>query len=185
MSEPIRNISLAAIAQALRDGSLSAVELTQNCIDAREASLNAYRQWTPELALEQARAADAAFANAQDSGMLQGIPISVKDLYGVNGTQTFAGSPAPMPSPWQAEGDLISGLRAQHAVFSGKTHTVEFAFGGLGVNSHWGTPRNPGTQIPTAFLEAPAAAPGSVYVKVPHWLPWDPTPQARCGFPLA
>ena len=143
MSEPIRNMSLAAIAQALRDGSLSAVDLTQDCIDAREASLNAYREWTPELALEQARTADAAFANAQDSGVLQGIPISVKDLYGVNGTQTFAGSPAPMPPPWQAEGDLISGLRAQHAVFSGKTHTVEFAFGGLGVNSHWGTPRNP------------------------------------------
>ena len=44
MSEPIRNMSLAAIAQALRDGSLSAVELTQNCIDAHEASLNAYRE---------------------------------------------------------------------------------------------------------------------------------------------
>ena len=143
MPEPIRNMSLSAIAQALRDGSLSAVELTQSCIDNHDASLNAYREWTPDLALEQARAADAAFANAQDSGSLQGIPISVKDLYGVNDTQTFAGSPAPMPPPWQAEGDLISGLRTQRAVFSGKTHTVEFAFGGLGVNSHWGTPRNP------------------------------------------
>ncbi len=143
MSEPIRKLSLAAIAQALRDGSLSAVELTQSCVDAYDVSLNAYREWTPDLALKQARAADAAFANAQDSGLLQGIPISVKDLYGVKDTQTFAGSPAPMPPPWQTEGDLISGLRARHSVFSGKTHTVEFAFGGLGVNSHWGTPRNP------------------------------------------
>ena len=42
-----------------------------------------------------------------------------------------------------AEGPLISDLARQQAIFTGKTHTVEFAFGGLGVNSHWGTPRNP------------------------------------------
>ena len=143
MSDPIENLSLSAIGQALRDGSVNAVELTQHCIDRHEPSLNAYREWTPDQAIGQAQAADKAFANAQDAGALQGIPISVKDLYGVHDTQTFAGSPAPMPPPWQSEGDLIKGLRARHAVFSGKTHTVEFAFGGLGVNSHWGTPRNP------------------------------------------
>ena len=143
MSDPIENLSLSAIGQALRDGSVTAVELTQHCIDHHEPSLNAYREWTPDQAIGQAQAADEAFANAQDAGALQGIPISVKDLYGVNDTQTFAGSPAPMPPPWQSEGDLIKGLRARQAVFSGKTHTVEFAFGGLGVNSHWGTPRNP------------------------------------------
>ena len=143
MSEPIESLSLSAIGGKFRDGSLNAVALTQHCIGRHEPSLNAYREWTPEQALRQAEQADQAFANAQDGGALQGIPISVKDLYGVNDTQTFAGSPAPMPPPWQSEGEIIKGLRTSHAVFSGKTHTVEFAFGGLGVNSHWGTPRNP------------------------------------------
>jgi len=135
--------SLAEIARALRDGSLTAVALAEDCLSNHRPELNAYRDWTPDLARRQAEKADAALAQAHDLGALQGIPVSVKDLYGLEGTETFAGSPAPMPSPWQAEGDLIKGLRGQHAVFTGKTHTVEFAFGGLGVNSHWGTPKNP------------------------------------------
>ena len=143
MSETIESLSLSAIGRKFREGSLNAVALTQHCIGRHEPSLNAYREWTPEPALRQAEQADEAFANAQDGGALQGIPISVKDLYGVDDTQTFAGSPAAMPPPWQSEGEIIKGLRASHAVFSGKTHTVEFALGGLGVNSHWGTPRNP------------------------------------------
>ncbi len=143
MSHDPAQMSLNAIARALRDGSLSAVSLAQTCIEQHDPSLNAYREWRPDLALEQARRADAALAQAQDLGALQGIPVSVKDLYGVEQMETFAGSPAVMPAPWQNEGDLVKVLRDQHAVFTGKTHTVEFAFGGLGVNSHWGTPRNP------------------------------------------
>ncbi len=135
--------SLSKINRALRDGSLTSVELVQDCINNLKPELSAYREWTPEKAIIQAQAADNALAQAKDSGTLQGIPISVKDLYGVDGTQTFAGSPTPMPSPWQSEGDLIKALRQQHAVFTGKTHTVEFAFGGVGINSHWGTPQNP------------------------------------------
>ncbi|MDG1193682.1 MAG: amidase family protein, partial [Arenicellales bacterium] len=131
--------SLSKINRALRDGSLTSVELVQDCINNLKPELSAYREWTPEKAVIQAQAADNALAQAKDSGTLQGIPISVKDLYGVDGTQTFAGSPAPMPSPWQSEGDLIKALRQQHSVFTGKTHTVEFAFGGVGINSHWGT----------------------------------------------
>ncbi len=134
---------LAEIARALRDGSLTAVSLAQDCLSNHVSELNAYRDWTPDAALRQAEKADAALSQAQDLGALQGVPISVKDLYGLEGTETFAGSPAAMPDPWQAEGDLIKSLRNQHGVFTGKTHTVEFAFGGLGVNSHWGTPKNP------------------------------------------
>jgi len=136
-------MSLAAIARALRDGTVRAAALVEACIEKRDPSLDAYREWQPELARQQAHKADAAFAQAKDLGTLQGIPVSVKDLYAVNQMDIFAGSPTALPLLWQTEGAVIGALRAQHAVFTGKTHTVEFAFGGLGVNTHWGTPRNP------------------------------------------
>ena len=75
MPEPIESLSLSAIGGKFRDGSLNAVALTQHCIGRHEPSLNAYREWTPEQALRQAEQADQAFANAQDGGALQGIPI--------------------------------------------------------------------------------------------------------------
>src|SRR3546814_6567833 len=69
--------------------------------------------------------------------------LSVKDLYGVKGFPTFAGSPKRLPASWEAEGPVVAALRSGMAVVPGKTHTVEFAFGGIGTNPHWGTPRNP------------------------------------------
>ena len=57
--------------------------------------------------------------------------------------EIYAGSSRLMPDALQREGPLVENLRQQRAVFTGKTHTVEFAFSGLGLNSHWGTPRNP------------------------------------------
>ncbi len=137
---------LAATAAALRAGRLSAVELLAEAA-ARHARwgehLGAYRCWEGEAALAQARAADAAFGAGNDLGPLQGIPISVKDVFGLNGTRTYAGAPRPMPARFEVEGDLVASLRRQLAVFVGKTHTMQFAMGGLGTNSHWGTPRNP------------------------------------------
>lgn len=103
----------------------------------------AYRIVTAGRARDAAGAADLAFASGADPGPLAGIPVSVKDLYGIEGLDTFAGSVKAVPRAWQAEGPLIRRLKNQLAAITGKTHTVEFAFGGLGVNSHFGTPRNP------------------------------------------
>ena len=67
----------------------------------------------------------------------------MKDIYGLAGYPTFAGSPRALPEKWQTEGPVVRALRHQMATVPGKTHTVQFAFGGLGTNAHWGTPRNP------------------------------------------
>jgi len=69
--------------------------------------------------------------------------VSAKDLYGVPGLPTFAGSSRELPAQWQTPGPVVNALLSQSAVVTGKTHTVEFAFGGIGSNPHWGTPRNP------------------------------------------
>ncbi len=138
--------SLKATAAALRSGELAALELAESAI-ARHADLggplNAYKSWNPDEALLQARAADAVFASGTALGPLHGIPVSVKDLYGVKGWPTFAGTPRRLPPKWESEGPVVAALRRQLGVVMGKSHTVELAFGGLGVNPHWGTPRNP------------------------------------------
>lgn len=130
-------------AAALRAGTLSAGALLARCRARRDEDLGAYRTWAPEFAARQAAAADAAFAAGIDAGPLQGLPVSVKDLFGVAGLPLYAGSARALPADWQREGPLVRRLRAQLGVIVGKTHTVEFAFGGLGTNVHWGAPRNP------------------------------------------
>ena len=58
------------------------------------------------------------------------------------GYETFAGSPFPLPM-YAKEGPVVRAVRQQMAVIPGKTHTVEWAFGGIGMNPHHATPRNP------------------------------------------
>lgn len=143
MTDDILTCSLRRIAADLAGGELTAVslaEVTQSCHDP---ALAAYKAWTPDLARRQAVAADAAFAVGTRLGGLQGIPVSLKDLYGVAGLPTFAGTPNALPSAYSAEGPLVTALRRQLAVFAGKTHTVEMAFGGLGTSRHHPTPWNP------------------------------------------
>ena len=78
------------------------------------------------------------------TGPLQGLPISVKDLFAAGGYPCFAGSSRRLPAdPWERDRPLVATLRRQLSVIVGKTHMVEFAFGGTGQNSHHGTPYNP------------------------------------------
>ena len=135
--------SLRHIARNLADGSLRAADLVAAAIARHEPILNAYITWTPDLALQQAEAADAAFAAGQHLGGLQGVPVSLKDMYGITGLPTFAGTPRALPEEWTAQGPLLKCLRRQSAAIVGKTHTVEFAFGGLGTSSHHPVPWNP------------------------------------------
>ncbi|HCP01830.1 MAG: 2-amino-5-chloromuconate deaminase [Alphaproteobacteria bacterium] len=133
-------------ARAMRDGDISAADLAEQAIarhEDRDHLLGAYKTWEPERLRAEAEVADRALAAGIDLGPLQGIPISVKDLYGVRDYPTFAGSPRELPPEWRHEGPVVRALRHQLAMFSGKTHTVQFAFGALGTNPHWGTPRNP------------------------------------------
>ena len=74
---------------------------------------------------------------------LFGLPISVKDLYGVQGYETCAGSAQPLPKQFCKTAALIRAFKKKGAIVVGKTHTVEFAFGGIGTNPHYPTPANP------------------------------------------
>jgi aspartyl-tRNA(Asn)/glutamyl-tRNA(Gln) amidotransferase subunit A len=98
--------------------------------------------------------AEAARAEAEHSDRLrrsgvvrspvEGLPVSVKDLYDVGGDVTRAGSKllAGAP-PAGADAPAVARLRAAGAVIVGRTNMVEFAFGTTGLNPHYGTPKNP------------------------------------------
>ena len=138
--------SLRELARGLRAGEFRATDLLGEAtakLEASEERLGAYKTRTRELAEVAAKAADAAFRAGRDLGLLQGIPAAVKDIYGVPGVPIFAGSSRELPAKWQSPGPLARSLLDASAVILGKTHTVEFAFGALGLNNQWPTPRNP------------------------------------------
>jgi len=140
------SLPIAEIAVLLGEGKLRARALAEEAIanhDRFGAKLMAYSQWAPEHARKCADAADAAFAVGSRAGSLQGIPASIKDLFAVAGFPTYAGSPKRLPPKFEIEGPVVASLRRQLATVTGKTHMVEFAFGGVGHNAHYGAPRNP------------------------------------------
>jgi aspartyl-tRNA(Asn)/glutamyl-tRNA(Gln) amidotransferase subunit A len=98
---------------------------------------------------EEARAsADAADARAKAHrlrGPLDGVIVSVKDLFDIAGEPTRAGSKvlAAIAGPARTDAPVIQRLRAAGAVIIAKTNMTEFAFSGIGLNPHFGTPRNP------------------------------------------
>lgn len=101
------------------------------------------------------RAEAAAAEQRRASGTLlspiDGLPVSVKDLFDVAGETTLAGSVVLRDRP-VAEHDavIVARLRAAGAIIAGKTNMTEFAFSGVGINPHYGTPGNPSdpTRIP-------------------------------------
>lgn len=130
----------------LREGTLRASELAEACIKhfaERGEHDHAYLSWNGEAARKAAHATDAVLAGGGDTGPLMGVPVSIKDIYAVPGMPTYAGSSRPLPASWEQPGPMVQALLRQLPSVMGKTHTVEFAFGGLGTNAHWGAPRNP------------------------------------------
>jgi aspartyl-tRNA(Asn)/glutamyl-tRNA(Gln) amidotransferase subunit A len=97
----------------------------------------------------QAARADADHADAlRKAGvrrsLVDGLPVSLKDLFDVAGDVTRAGSKVLAGAPPAArDAAAVARLRAAGAVFIGRTNMVEFAFGGVGTNAHYGTPKNP------------------------------------------
>lgn len=136
-------LSLEQSIKRLHERSLHARDLAEWAIDAHLPSLRAYACWTPERLRTQAQAADIDFDTGIWRGPLQGIPISIKDNIGLTGWPTLAGSEKALPPPWQQDGPLMARLRNQHAVFTGKTQTVAFAFTSLGTTPRGEGPRNP------------------------------------------
>ena len=87
----LMNLTARAARDALRGGEISAVDLTEAYLAAAEATsaLNAYIAITPDKALEMARESDQRL-KAGEGGILEGLPIGVKDMFCVKGVETTA-----------------------------------------------------------------------------------------------
>ena len=138
------DLGVLQAAEQLRDGQLSALELTEACLQRIEESnggapsydgapeaINAWVRLYPDLAREQARAADERRAReGADAPLLCGIPLAVKDLYGVAGLPLTASSRVLDGNVAERDAVAYKRLRDDGMVLLGHTHTHEFAAGG-------------------------------------------------------
>ena len=146
MSDPLSFSSVHALAEMLRSKSLSPVELCEHFlrrIERYNPKLKSFLTITADRALANARGAGAAIAAGQDTGPLQGMPVAIKDLIDYAGVPTTAGSTLRKDCVPAADSTVATKMMAAGTGMLGKTNLVEFAFGGVGINHHYGTPWNP------------------------------------------
>lgn len=131
---------------ALAAGQVTSEELIESSLkrarsDSARAALTTL---TTERARTEAALSDERRQTGQPRGPLDGIPITWKDLFSVKGTVTTAGSQSRIDSaPAENDSALVQRAQSHGLVTVGKTNLSEFAFSGLGINSHFGTPVNP------------------------------------------
>jgi aspartyl-tRNA(Asn)/glutamyl-tRNA(Gln) amidotransferase subunit A len=140
--------TLASLADDLTAGRTSAEALTEACLDAINdeggEGKRAFVTVDREGAFDQARAADTARRANCAPSRYAGIPISIKDLFDVEGQLTKAGATVMSDSPAaETDAPAVARLRRAGFVLIGRTNMSEFAFSGLGNNLHFGTPRAP------------------------------------------
>lgn len=134
------------LAAAYRARSLSPVDAVEALfarIERLNPALHAFIAVYGADARLAAEAADKALRAGYDLGPLHGIPVVLKDLIAVEGRAYAAGSKVHLGRRATESATLVRKLIAAGAIILGKSHTVEFAFGGWGTNAHLGTPRNP------------------------------------------
>ena len=134
--------TLIEINQALIAQSLTATDLVRGCLDRIAApegeGARAFLRVHAEESLRQAAQARPG------QSPLAGIPISIKDLFDLKGEVTTAGSRLlAIAAPAVKDAPAMARLRDAGAIFIGRTNMTEFAYGGHGINAHYGTPLNP------------------------------------------
>lgn len=137
--------SLARAAEALGSGSETSVGLVEQALTraAYHADLNALAHLDAEGALAVAAERDAELSVGRLRGPLHGVPVTVKDLFVVDGMPTAAGTRAPLPGLGTTEATAVRRLRTAGAVILAKANLHEVAYGITGENPWTGDVRNP------------------------------------------
>ncbi|KPF99137.1 amidase [Rhodopseudomonas sp. AAP120] len=139
--------TLAALAADLDAGRTTSRKLVEQCLaridDAAGEGARAFIHVDREAALKAADAMDALRAIKAAPSPYAGIPVSIKDLFDIKGQVTRAGSRALDDNP-PAESDApaVARLRGAGFVVIGRTNMTEFAYSGIGINPHYGTPKS-------------------------------------------
>ena len=140
--------TVAALAADLAAGRTTSRELLEQSLaliaDPAGEGARAFLKVYADTARAEADLADTLREHGIVRSVIDGLPVSVKDLFDVGGDVTRAGSKVLVGAPAaRHDAPVVARLRAAGAILVGRTNMVEFAFGGLGLNPHYGTPRNP------------------------------------------
>jgi aspartyl-tRNA(Asn)/glutamyl-tRNA(Gln) amidotransferase subunit A len=138
--------TVAELSAAFADRTLSPVDAVDTLLERirkHDAALHAYIALYEADARQAAEAADKAARAGHRVGPLHGVPIALKDLVDMQGRVTTGGSKVWQERVSTVTATLAERLIAAGMIVLGKTHTVEFAMGSFGTNTHLGTPRNP------------------------------------------
>ena len=143
MSE-LSKLTIAEARSKLAAREITSVELTTACLDqiAQADALGAFVHKTPEIALEQAKAADARIAAGNTTSMT-GIPLGIKDLFCTKGVASQAASRILQGFKPEYESTITSQLFDAGAVMLGKLNMDEFAMGSSNETSTYGNAVNP------------------------------------------
>ena len=139
--------TLAALADDLKSGRTSARKLVEDCI-ARIADPAGEGQRTfihvdKDAAIATADAMDQLRKAKAAPSRFAGIPVSIKDLFDIKGQVTRAGSRALDDSPpAETDATVVARLRRAGFIVIGRTNMTEFAYSGIGINPHYGTPKS-------------------------------------------
>ena len=140
--------TILQLSEALDEGRLTSRQLIEESLariaDPAGEGARSFVRVYPEAARAAADAQDALRKAGYKPSPLAGLPVSIKDLFDVAGERTLAGSKAlDDAQPAAKDAVAIARLKAAGAVIVGRTNMTEFAFSGVGINPHYGTPGNP------------------------------------------
>ncbi|QGH70821.1 amidase [Pseudactinotalea sp. HY158] len=143
----LTELTAVELVAAYASGEASPVEATRAVLDRisrDDDDLNAFCLVDPEGALEEAARSEARWREAHPKGLLDGVPISIKDIFLTDGWPTLRGSRAVESNqPWRVDSPVAARLRADGMVFVGKTTTPELAWKAVTDSPLTGITRNP------------------------------------------
>ena len=147
MTDDIAFLPATRLSELYKQKKLSPVEVTKTALrrlETYEGALNAFVLYDPESALVAARASEARWQKGEPQGLLDGVPLAIKDTQLTRGWPRLVGSKTIDPNQaWAEDAPSVARLRANNAVFIGKTTTPEFGWKPTTDSPLSGVTRNP------------------------------------------
>ncbi|RWX78953.1 amidase [Neorhizobium lilium] len=145
-------MSIAQLSTLLQAGKADPVQVAEAVFEAidRYEDKAVFVSLLKDRALAEAHASSKRMREGRSLGLLDGIPIAWKDLFDIEGLVTTAGSKVlAKAAPAAKDADMVDLLKQAGMIAIGRTNMSEFAFSGIGINPHYGTPHNPrSTDVP-------------------------------------
>ena len=138
--------SAAQLGALISSGMVSAEDIAERTLAAIAAHRDQaiFTRVTAGRALTEARAAARRLRAGRPASVLEGVPVAWKDLFALKGLPTTAGSRLlEADPPAEADATVVARLKAAGMICTGRVNMTEFAYSGIGLNPHYGTPRNP------------------------------------------